>query len=89
MLVFLNSAVLSAQLCAQAPVAYVPQHLLWAPELGGELPSSVASLVVDPPKSVEAGTAWSEVFGGEPMRHPFVYILFLGQDARGDYVPCR
>lgn len=34
-------------------------------------------------------TSWVEFFGSEPLKHPYMYILFLGQDGRGDYVPCR
>jgi hypothetical protein len=37
----------------------------------------------------KAATSWVEFFGSEPLKHPYMYILFLGQDGRGDYVPCR
>jgi len=33
--------------------------------------------------------SWVERFGEEPLKHPYAYMLFLGQDARGDYLPCK
>ncbi len=33
--------------------------------------------------------SWAEVHGTDPLQHPYLYILFLGMDGRGDYVPCR
>ena len=30
-----------------------------------------------------------QAYGPEPLSHPFLYMLMLGQDARGDYVPCK
>lgn len=86
-------------------MAYVAQELLWAPELGGAPPAGFkakapaatspasggsgsgaggAAQAVLPP-----GTSWVEAAGPEPLAHPYAYILFLGQDARGDYLPCR
>jgi hypothetical protein len=29
------------------------------------------------------------VYGPDPLQHPYSYVLFLGQDARGDMLPCR
>jgi hypothetical protein len=29
------------------------------------------------------------VYGTESLQHPYSYVLFLGQDARGDMLPCR
>lgn len=33
--------------------------------------------------------SWVERFGEGGLRHPYEYMLFLGQDARGDYLPCK
>ncbi|MEW5316228.1 MAG: hypothetical protein WDW38_007609 [Sanguina aurantia] len=44
---------------------------------------SAPELDTDEPQS------WLERWGPEPMLHPYMYILYLGQDARGDYLPCR
>jgi hypothetical protein len=33
--------------------------------------------------------ASTQVYGPEALQHPYTYVLFLGQDARGDMVPCR
>jgi hypothetical protein len=30
-----------------------------------------------------------QVYGPDPLQHPYSYVLFLGQDARGDMLPCR
>lgn len=30
-----------------------------------------------------------QVYGTESLQHPYSYVLFLGQDARGDMLPCR
>ena len=58
------------------PAAYVPEEQLTSPELeaGGE---------------DELGSSWVEVHGSDPLQHPYLFALFLGQDARGDYIPCR
>ncbi len=37
----------------------------------------------------EGGKSWVEAYGNDPLQHPYLYILFLGMDGRGDYVPCR
>jgi len=29
------------------------------------------------------------VYGPEPLDNPYYYVLFLGQDARGDCIPGR
>jgi len=55
------------------PTAYVAEELLTCPELDEASP----------------GKSWVEVYGKDPAEHPYLYILFLGQDARGDYLPCR
>lgn len=31
----------------------------------------------------------TQVYGPDALQHPYSYVLFLGQDARGDMVPCR
>jgi hypothetical protein len=31
----------------------------------------------------------SQVYGPDALQHPYSYVLFLGQDARGDMIPCR
>ena len=41
------------------------------------------------PELVDDGASWSEVYGPGELQHPYSYILFLGQDARGDLLPCR
>mmetsp|Transcript_25874 Transcript_25874/g.66704 ORF Transcript_25874/g.66704 Transcript_25874/m.66704 type:complete len:499 (+) Transcript_25874:102-1598(+) len=33
--------------------------------------------------------SWVERFGEGTFKHPYEYMLFLGQDARGDYIPCK
>lgn len=33
--------------------------------------------------------AAGQVYGPDPLQHPYSYVLFLGQDARGDMLPCR
>jgi hypothetical protein len=30
-----------------------------------------------------------QVYGPDALQHPYSYVLFLGQDARGDMIPCR
>jgi hypothetical protein len=30
-----------------------------------------------------------QVYGPDPLQHPYSYVLFLRQDARGDMLPCR
>ena len=30
-----------------------------------------------------------QAYGPEALEHPYMYMVFLGQDARGDYLPCR
>ncbi|KAG2489687.1 hypothetical protein HYH03_011796 [Edaphochlamys debaryana] len=58
------------------PVAYVAEELLTCPEL-------------DTAEDGQPGKSWSEMYGNDPLQHPYLYILFLGMDGRGDYVPCR
>lgn len=29
------------------------------------------------------------MYGPDALQHPYSYVLFLGQDARGDMIPCR
>ncbi|KAG2452863.1 hypothetical protein HYH02_002207 [Chlamydomonas schloesseri] len=58
------------------PVAYVPEELLTSPEL-------------EPAADGAKPKSWAEVYGTDPLQHPYLYILFLGMDGRGDYVPCR
>ena len=29
------------------------------------------------------------MYGTDELQHPYSYVLFLGTDARGDFVPCR
>jgi uncharacterized membrane protein YgcG len=31
----------------------------------------------------------AQVYGPDALQHPYSYVLFLGQDARGDMIPCR
>ena len=55
-----------------APVCYAAEEQLTCPELEAE------------------GSTWDQVHGeGEraDFVHPYEYILFLGKDARGDYIP--
>ncbi|GFH14726.1 UVR domain-containing protein [Haematococcus lacustris] len=51
-------------------------------------PDTAASSSADSEED-SGGVSWMEMFGSEPLEHPYRYILFLGQDARGDYMPCR
>ncbi|KAL6764350.1 hypothetical protein V8C86DRAFT_2474337 [Haematococcus lacustris] len=51
-------------------------------------PGTAASSSTDSEED-SGGVSWMEMFGSEPLEHPYRYILFLGQDARGDYMPCR
>lgn len=53
-----------------------PPELLTSPEL-------------EPPAEGAKPKSWAEVYGTDPLQHPYLYILFLGLDGRGDYVPCR
>ncbi|EFJ45564.1 hypothetical protein VOLCADRAFT_94016 [Volvox carteri f. nagariensis] len=46
-------------------------------------------LLTWPEMESEGGKSWVEVYGNDPLQHPYLYILFLGLDGRGDYVPCR
>jgi len=84
----------------QPPVAYVAQEQLWAPEFGSPPPAACAAELAGlkagqvggdggGDSGSAAAPAWVELFGKEPLEHPYMYILFLGQDARGDFVPCR
>lgn len=41
------------------------------------------------PELEPKGLSWVQVHGEEPLQHPFTEMLFLGQDGRGDYLPCR
>ncbi len=41
------------------------------------------------PELKEDGQAWIQVYGEDELDHPFSHILFLGRDARGDYLPCK
>eukprot|EP00878_Enallax_costatus_P002909 GHUV01003103.1.p1 GENE.GHUV01003103.1~~GHUV01003103.1.p1 ORF type:complete len:415 (+),score=115.19 GHUV01003103.1:208-1452(+) len=49
----------------------------------------VAQELLATPELDDDGTSWSEVYGPDPLQHPYSYVLFLGQDARGDMLPCR
>lgn len=42
-----------------------------------------------PEMESEGCKSWVEAYGNDPLQHPYLYILFLGMDGRGDYVPCR
>ncbi|KAF5827961.1 Hemimethylated DNA-binding protein YccV like-domain-containing protein [Dunaliella salina] len=50
--------------------------------------SSAAGKSQEGPKTGEP-MSWVERFGEGPFRHPYEYMLFLGRDARGDYLPCK
>ncbi|GAX76663.1 hypothetical protein CEUSTIGMA_g4109.t1 [Chlamydomonas eustigma] len=41
------------------------------------------------PEIEETSKSWIEAYGSEPMYHPYLDALFLGQDGKGDYIPCR
>lgn len=49
----------------------------------------VAEALLTAPELEPEGLAWVQVHGSQPLQHPFTELLFLGQDARGDYLPCR
>jgi hypothetical protein len=49
----------------------------------------VAQELLTAPELEDDGAAWSQVYGTDPLQHPYSYVLFLGQDARGDLLPCR
>ncbi|GFR46804.1 hypothetical protein Agub_g8437, partial [Astrephomene gubernaculifera] len=70
------------------PVAYVAEELLTAPELESS-EGGVRGGTSSSSRSSGGGRSWSEVYGSDPLQHPYMYILFLGVDGRGDCVPCR
>lgn len=41
------------------------------------------------PELQPGGKCWLEAYGPQPLLHPYAGYLFLGQDARGDLLPCR
>ncbi|PNH09980.1 hypothetical protein TSOC_003325 [Tetrabaena socialis] len=53
------------------------------------LPPPAPELLHAPEMDGEDPRSWAEVHGSDPLQHPYLYILFLGLDGRGDYVPCR
>ena len=59
------------------PAAYVAEEFLFSVE---ELAAEACGM--QPP-------SWLEAHGPDPLHHPYVGALFLGQDGRGDYIPCR
>ncbi|GIL48759.1 hypothetical protein Vafri_5212 [Volvox africanus] len=46
-------------------------------------------LLLSPEMESEGAKSWVEVYGNDPLQHPYLYILFLGMDGRGNYLPCR
>lgn len=32
---------------------------------------------------------WTGMFGRDPLQHPYMYLLFLGQDNDGNMIPCK
>jgi hemimethylated DNA binding protein len=69
------------------PMAYVPQTLLSAPEIDEPVVTDEAEMQ-DPDAKAQV-KSWNETYGDDPLQHPFSSTLFLGQDAKGDYIPCR
>lgn len=63
--------------------------------MGGEGLSQLICRSTDPPGVLFLAEPYLvvpgllQVHGLEPMEHPFLGMLFLGQDGRGDYIPCR
>ncbi|WIA21272.1 hypothetical protein OEZ85_000506 [Tetradesmus obliquus] len=49
----------------------------------------VAQELLAAPELEDEGASWGQVYSPDPLQHPYSYVLFLGQDARGDMLPCR
>lgn len=82
--------------CSGAAAHYILlSRLLSKPMLSLMMPFTflvivpAAELLRSPEMESEGGKSWVEVYGNDPLQHPYLYILFLGMDGRGDYVPCR
>jgi len=60
------------------------------PSASTSSPSSSSSSSSSGGKAGEGeGMSWVERFGKDKLKHPYEYMLFLGQDARGDYLPTK
>eukprot|EP00798_Chlamydomonas_sp_ICE-L_P022438 gene22439-29550_t len=80
----------------QPPVAYVAQEMLTAPDLVDESKCwklEYGDEALEHPYSylllLMLFSPIVQEYGDKPLEHPYSYMLFLGQDAKGDYLPCR